>query len=678
MNTSRILLAFKALRELGPRQLGFYALYQAGLRSGRFRCANTDHNLSFTTLQPVLDLPDPAAILETIGAEGLAQLTAEADEIAAGRARIFGGLPVPLEFTSPEHLHHWTAYETGKAVIPYPSALPVDDIKFLWEPARFTWAFTLGRAYHLTNDERYPAAFWHYFETFSKANPPNLGPNWMSAQEVALRLIAFTFAAQIFAPSPHSTAIRHSQIAISVAAHAARIPPTLIYARAQNNNHLLSEAAGLITASLALPDHPDSPRWEKLGWKWFNRGLESQISADGAYMQHSANYHRLMLQLALWVHNLKSAEYEVSKSTPRTPHPALDSATRWLLALTDPETGRVPNLGPNDGAYILPLTGQPFHDYRPVLQAAARTFLGEPAYAAGAWDEMSLWLCTNAKREARSRQNRSLHTAQRAFADRACPAVLRAPRSWGYLRTARFNDRPGHADQLHLDLWWRGLNIAQDAGTYLYNANPPWDNALTHTAVHNTVMVDNREQMTCAGRFLYLDWAQAEVIARERAAGGEWERIVARHNGYRRLGVIHQRSVTAHVDDHWVIEDRLGPSNPGNPASQHTARLHWLLPDWRYEIQSAARSIRIQSPQGWISIAISGQPLVNSVQLVRAGELLHGSGPVSPAWGWVSPTYNVKIPALSFAVTVTAALPIVFITKFTFPGPEQTRQPHSG
>ena len=33
-------------------------------------------------------------------------------------------------------------------------------------------------------------------------------------------------------------------------------------------------------------------------------------------------------------------------------------------------------------------------------------------------------------------------------------------------------------DQLHLDLWWRGLNIAQDAGTYLYNADPPWDNPL--------------------------------------------------------------------------------------------------------------------------------------------------------------------------------------------------------
>ena len=60
-----------------------------------------------------------------------------------------------------------------------------------------------------------------------------------------------------------------------------------------------------------------------------------------------------------------------------------------------------------------------------------------------------------------------------------------------------------------MDLWWRGLNIAQDAGTYLYNADPPWDNSLTTALVHNTVTVNGRDQFTRAGRFLYLDWFNA-------------------------------------------------------------------------------------------------------------------------------------------------------------------------
>ena len=37
---------------------------------------------------------------------------------------------------------------------------------------------------------------------------------------------------------------------------------------------------GLITAARALPEHPHAKRWAKLGWRWFNRGLETQIAKD--------------------------------------------------------------------------------------------------------------------------------------------------------------------------------------------------------------------------------------------------------------------------------------------------------------------------------------------------------------------------------------------------------------
>ena len=87
--------------------------------------------------------------------------------------------------------------------------------------------------------------------------------------------------------------------------------------------------------------------------------------------------------------------------------------------------------------------------------------------------------------------------------------------SWATIRVARFHSRPAHADQLHLDLWWRGINLAQDPGTYLYNSAPPWENSLTSALVHNTVTVDGQEFMLRAGRFLYLDWAQGKVIKSE-------------------------------------------------------------------------------------------------------------------------------------------------------------------
>jgi len=125
------------------------------------------------------------------------------------------------------------------------------------EPARFGWVVKLARAYLISQNEVYAETFWHNFETFSRNNPPNCGPNWSSGQEVAIRILMFSTAYQVFKDSPYSTTTRKHNLARAVASHALRIPPTLIYARAQSNNHLLVEATGLYTAALFLPSTPN-------------------------------------------------------------------------------------------------------------------------------------------------------------------------------------------------------------------------------------------------------------------------------------------------------------------------------------------------------------------------------------------------------------------------------------
>ena len=656
---TRLQLAFKALQQLGPSQSALYALYQLGLRTGHYRrltpsfsaargSAGTIHPALSTACWPQEHGPFTPPI-------------AEADEILSGKVRLFGGAPVPLALTQPAPLPHWTACEKTP---------PGEDIKFTWEPARFGWAFILGRAYHFTHDERYPAAFWQFAETFLEANPPNLGPHWSSAQEVALRLLAFTFAAQVFGPSAHSSPARLARLGGAIAAHAERIPPTLVYARAQNNNHLISEAVGLYTAAAALPEHPSAPRWRRLGWKWLNHALQTQISPDGAYAQQSANYHRLVLQAALWAASVQAASFS-DQPFPEPTRQRLAAATRWLLSLADQQSGGLPNLGPNDGAYIFPLSSLPFADYRPILQAAAQVFLGQRPFPSGPWDEMAHWLSAAPQAD---------HPANHTPSKTGTPCVIHAARSWAYLRSAHFTSRPGHADQLHVDLWWRGINIAQDPGTYRYNAPAPWDNTLAQACVHNTITIDNLDQMTRAGRFLYLDWAQAEHSAQESAPDGTWQRAAARHNGYRRLGLIHQRTLTAQAGDCWQILDQVLPASSagGQEQRRHTIRLHWLLPDWQWDIEDQPQHtlLRILSPHGWVNVTVeipnrpdlkSGAHPTLSTSLMHAGSLLHGPGPASPIQGWTSPTYGDKIPALAFIIDLVAPAPISILTSFSFP-----------
>jgi hypothetical protein len=665
--------AIKAARQLGIPSLLNYARYQVGLRSGYYRRKSTQSNNELPgSIYPVFKLPSQESLQAVLG-DRTRDLIEQADEVAAGKVRLFGNQPVPLQLVPPGELAHWTYYAKNK--------LPggEEDIKLLWEPARFGWAFTLGQAYVLTGNETYARTFWENTETFLSANPAYLGPNWYSGQEVALRLFAFVFAWHVFAPSPYSSAARQAQLRKSIAEHAERLPLTLVYAKAQNNNHLLTEAAGLYTAGLALREHPEAQRWRDMGWQCFNQAIQAQISSDGAYIQHSTNYHRLMLQTILWVVSLKNHE--------QPPHPlpvesqiCAATATRWLMALLDPLSGRVPNIGPNDGAYILPFSTCPFEDFRPVLQAAASAFLGKSLFPPGPVDEMRLWLGTNHTEQKPQSESPSHH--KNAFAEPHCLHNSKVD-SWAYLRAARFYARPGHADQLHVDLWWRGLNVALDPGTFRYNSAPPWDNSLARTEVHNTVCINNTDQMTRAGRFLWLDWAQAQIPDFKTSEDGSFKSITAQHDGYSRMGVLHSRRV-APRDDGWNVLDELNPTQPyASTLSPVQARLHWLLPDWSWEILDTGSQdqnqysciLRIKSNYGWIRLQVripvpQHTPVSMSapeIQLVRAGELIYGAGEVSPILGWSSPTYNHKVPALSFSIRQKDRLPIRFSSDWIFP-----------
>ncbi len=337
----RLRIALSAARELGLASLAQYGLYRLGLASGHYRRTSPPQPYEaylpagFTPqpFPPILSMPAQNELSALTG-DRKSEVIAEAEEILQGQVRLFGGEPVALALQPPGPLRHWTACLDDTLS---------GDVKLVWEPARLGFTFTLGRAYLLTGDERYSAAFWQLLETFLDHNPPNLGANWASAQEVALRILAFAFAGQVFAGSPHATPARTRLLSAAVAAHATRIPATLPYARAQNNNHLLTESLGLYVAGILLTGHPGADRWRDLGYRWLNLGLQTQIAPDGGYAQQSANYHRLMLHAALFG---DAAARLQGQSLPPQSRERLSAATRWLLDLQGPDLRARPQPGP--------------------------------------------------------------------------------------------------------------------------------------------------------------------------------------------------------------------------------------------------------------------------------------------------------------------------------------------
>ena len=650
MKISRqVSLKMKTVSQLGFRQSANFMLYRLGLKSGYFKlltpAIEINSLLSDNQLKPnwFLGLPERADLLRISGSQ-IQTCLAEADGITARCLRYFGGEEKPLDLAPEKNPLHWTRYESGSA------RRNVEDIKYVWEPARFEWAIQLGKAYYFSNDEKYAGAFWQFYEEFRQANPPNSGLNWTSAQEVALRLIALVICAHLLKDSPASSDRRMSALVISIADHATRIPPTLSYAKAQNNNHLLSEALGLYTAGIFLPDHPNASKWREQGLHYFNQVIRSQISEDGTYVQHSTNYHRLLLMEALWMQLLLEKDNLILEDAVLN---KLAAATQWLAVRLDNTSGHVPNLGHNDGSHVLPFTNMDFQDYRPIVQAASRAFLARPALPPGPWDDLCLWLDLPV-----NPMTSDQFPSTQALDHLILRDNIENRQGWAALRAATFTSRPAHADQLHVDIWHKGMNFAMDAGTFKYNAPPPWENALAATRVHNTIVVDGQDQMTRAGKFLWLDWAQARV---EQLTP---DSITAIHFGYQRLGVLHRRKLQKGPAADWIITDDLLPT--ADNARDVKAELNWLVPDWPYELHAGEVKLRSRLGIAIISFSSNTHAGLGILDIFRSGESITGAERIS-CLGWYSPTYGLKQPALSMRFTLIGQLPMQISTVFHLP-----------
>jgi asparagine synthase (glutamine-hydrolysing) len=211
------------------------------------------------------------------------------------------------------------------------------------------------------------------------------------------------------------------------------------------------------------------------------------------------------------------------------------------------------------------------------------------------------------------------------------------------------------------------LNIARDAGTYLYNAQSPWENSLAGTQVHNTVTVNGTDQFTRAGRFLFLDRRDAyrKTLAPASTTGLQKMQGLFRSKDYR-----HTRTVSVDEHDGWLVEDEILLRHPFWKKGKATCRLHWLLPDWKWEtrIEEYGYALRLRSPHGWVTLNLRlAEGEIGGKQrfsIARAGELLCGEGRVEPNRGWTSPTYGVKVPALSVALEVDGLDAVKYTSEF--------------
>jgi len=195
----------------------------------------------------------------------------------------------------------------------------------------------------------------------------------------------------------------------------------------------------------------------------------------------------------------------------------------------------------------------------------------------------------------------------------------------GYLSIAAH----GHADALAFVLSVAGHEILIDPGTYSYHTEPIWREYFRGTAAHNTVLIDGLDQSVQGGNFMWLRHASARCVAFEHT--DESGHFVGEHDGYSRLAdpVLHRREITLHgtmieVSDRIICDG-----------------YHRVERCWHY---SERCSVTVE---GTTVIADNDRVRVRLDAADPVSEVCHRRGSNSPPGGWVSRSFDVKVPTSS-------------------------------
>ena len=302
-------------------------------------------------------------------------------------------------------------------------------------------------------------------------------------------------------------------------------------------NHLLENGFALLIGALYF----QKERWLRKATWLIRAELTIQILADGGHDERSPMYHQILLDRLLTA--LLALQHDTWYSDPSLIAFLNQKATymlSWLKAITF-HNGDIPLV--NDSASgIAPTTAH--------IQEKAKAVLRPTGYSAHPDEE--------SRREGKAsgyrmfRQNR-----HELFVDVGAVGP---------------DHQPGHAhaDTFSFVLYIDNQPVLVDSGTSTYSIGPrrSWERS---TAAHNTVDI--------AGSNSSEVWAGFRVGRRARVAvmTDTQTTLLARHDGYRYLGIIHERGWSVESDKINIV-DRLLNTRGETLAGQHGVARFYFHP----------------------------------------------------------------------------------------------------
>ena len=566
-----------------------------------------------------------------------------ADGILSGKFRLFGDREWTLGFPP-----SWNRDPATGTIAPlgfgillnYRDASLVGNVKYLWEPNRHLELVTLAQAWRLSGEARFAQACRTLVDSWITQCPYMLGPNWTSSLELALRLINWSCAwhllggdeAVVFGDRD-GEAFKARWLS-AVRQHCHFIAGHLsLYSSA--NNHLLGELLGLLIGATTWPCWPESKRWRRRAQQGFEHQALLQNTVDGVNREQAIWYQHEVADMMLLAGLTARANGAGFSSAFWS---RLEAMLDFIVSCMD-VGGHVPAFGDADDAVIVRFSPDPdFNVYHSLLATGAVLFgRGDFKHKAQVFDDKSRWLLGDgaaATFAALTADASGAHVRRRFDAGGyyILGSELETPREvrlvvdaapLGYLAIAAH----GHADALSFTLSVAGRPLLIDPGTYSYHTEKRWRDHFRGTSAHNTVCVDHLDQSVSGGPFLWNRHAATRCLAID--LGTEEQRIVAEHDGYRRLNdpVMHRREILYRRAGSLIrITDHI------HCAAPHAIEIFWHFAEGcRLTLDGEAALVTrdgVELELRW--------PATLHARVVR--------GSVDPIQGWISQRFDQKVP----------------------------------
>lgn len=360
------------------------------------------------------------------------------------------------------------------------------DIIWPWELSRFQHIPALAIASYITEEIKKKGEYWNEFRDqltdWIRNNPCGLGVNWATEMDIAMRVVSWVIAFSIFGRKVEIDDPWQQQFWHSVWEHGRVLYKCLIKPQGRKGNHYATQIAGLYIVATLCPFFTESTKWKSIAKARLEEQVQVQVRSDGTHIEDSTSYHLLVTEIFLYTGIIADSLNDPFSEDYR-------KYIHKMLCVIDGVSSsmyNVPQIGDNDDGYFL----------KPIFMEENHTRAGHIVNIGEQYiDGTPKWSLHEALINILVVRNQIL---PRYVPTESSGVRILEDAGWAVLEQGQIKivmclgpsglgNRGGHSheDILSFTLYWKGLPVIVDPGTYVYTADRTMRNRFRYAVSHN-------------------------------------------------------------------------------------------------------------------------------------------------------------------------------------------------